>query len=299
MKFGVMLGLGERGGLAHPDYAAEAVVRAEELGYESVWAGEHVVMPDYRSRYPYSPDGRLPQSAQTDVPDPIVWLSYVAGITTRIRLATGVVVLPLRNPVVLAKQVASLDLLSRGRAVLGIGAGWMREESDAVGVPFDARGQRMEEFVGALRALWRDDVATFHGEHVSFAGARSYPKPVQDRTVPIVVGGSGIVAAKRAGRLGDGYYPIAGTVEDLSELIGVMRRAAREAGRDPADVEISTMSFALVGDDPVTSGLLDTFRRMEDLGVGRIVVPRLLDADLRQALDSLERLADQLLGAYV
>ena len=300
MKFGVMLGMGQGEGLAHPEYATEAVLQAERLGFESVWAGEHVVMPDYTSAYPYSSDGRLPQSAQTDVPDPLVWLAYVAGITTRIRLATGVLILPQRNPVVLAKEVATLDLLSRGRVILGVGVGWMREESEAIGVPFDARGTRMEEFIGAVRALWESDRASFAGAHARFSGARCYPKPVQaGSTVPIVVGGSGMVAAKRAGRLADGYYPIAPTVEALTELITVMRRAATEAGREPDDVEVSTMSFALVGDDPVGPALLDSFHRMEDLGVSRIVVPRLLDCSPARIHASLDRLADQLLGSYV
>src|SRR5947207_1363292 len=122
-----MLGMGEGTGLAHPEYATEAVVRAEQLGFESVWAGEHVVIPAYSSRYPYTHDGKLPQSPTTDVPDPLVWLAYIAGVTQSIRLATGVVILHQRNPVVFAKQVATLDRLSGGRMTLGIGTGWMRE----------------------------------------------------------------------------------------------------------------------------------------------------------------------------
>jgi alkanesulfonate monooxygenase SsuD/methylene tetrahydromethanopterin reductase-like flavin-dependent oxidoreductase (luciferase family) len=125
--------------------------------------------------------------------------------------------------------------------MLGIGVGWMREESDVVGVPFDRRGKRTDEFVGAMRSLWSQDLASFHGEHISFAGARSYPKPVQaGRQVPIIVGGSGPAAARRAGRIGDGYYPIAPTVEVLAGQIELMQSAAKESDRDPADIEIST-----------------------------------------------------------
>ncbi|MDT7623032.1 MAG: hypothetical protein QOF99_3933 [Pseudonocardiales bacterium] len=298
MKVGVMLGLGEGDGLAFPDYAVAAVTRAEQLGFESVWAGEHVVMPDYRSRYPYSQDGKLPQPPRTDVPDPLIWLAFAAGVTSTIRLGTGVVVLPQRNPVVLAKQVASLDVLSRGRLMLGVGVGWMREEADAVGVPFDGRGARTEEFVAAMRALWTGDAASYRGEHVAFERARSYPKPVQPgRRVPVVVGGSGMAAARRAGRIGDGYYPIAPTVELLAEQIAVMRKAARQAGRDPAEIEVSTMVFALTGDRPVTRELRDDLLRMAELGVSRIVAPRLLDSSLPAMLGSLDRLADLLLGA--
>jgi probable F420-dependent oxidoreductase len=299
MKFGFMMGLGVGTGCAYPDYLAQAVVNAEEVGFESVWAGEHVVMPDYQARYPYTEDGKLPQPNETDVADPLIWLTYAAALTSRIRLATGVVVLPLRNPVVLAKQVASLDLLSSGRAMLGIGVGWMREESDVVGVPFHRRGKRTDEFVGAMRSLWTQDVSSFRGEDVHFVQARSFPKPVQvGRRVPIIVGGSGPAAALRAGRIGDGYYPIAPSVEALADQITLMRAAAREADRDPGEIEISTMAFSLVGGDPVSRAQLDDFHRMEDLGVSRIVAPRLLDSDTKPMLDSLERLAEQLIGAY-
>jgi probable F420-dependent oxidoreductase len=299
VKFGLMMGLGVGEGCAYPEYLAPAVVRAEEAGFESVWAGEHVVMPDYEPNYPYTEDGRLPQPHETDVADPLVWLTYAAALTSTIRLATGVVVLPLRNPVVLAKQVASLDLLSGGRAMLGIGVGWMREEADAVGVPFAGRGRRAEEYVGAMRALWSADVSSFDGEHVRFAGVRCFPKPVQkDRRVPVIIGGSGPAAARRAGRIGDGYYPIAPTVEELARQIGLMRSAAREAGRDPAEVEVSTMAFSLVGPDPVTRAQLDDFHRMADLGVSRVVVPRLLDSAAATVLASIDRLGDQLIGAY-
>lgn len=299
MKFGFMMGLGVGEGCAHPEYLARAVTLAEQVGFESVWAGEHVVMPDYAPNYPYSEDGRLPQADDTDVADPLIWLTYAAALTSTIRLATGVVVLPLRNPVVLAKQVATLDLLSGGRAMLGVGVGWMPEEADVVGVPFTGRGRRTEEYIGAMRALWADDVAAFDGEHVHFAGARSYPKPVQPgRRVPMIIGGSGPAAARRAGRLGDGYYPIAPTVEALADQIALMHAAAKDAGRSPADIEISTMVFSLVGLGPVSRAQLDDFHRMEDLGVSRIVAPRLLDTTTEPMLDALNRLGDELIGAY-
>jgi probable F420-dependent oxidoreductase len=299
MRFGVMLGMGEGCGLAHPEYAAAAVLRAEQLGYESVWAGEHVVIPDYTSRYPYSADGRLPQSSTTDVPDPLVWLAYAAGITERIRLATGVIILHQRNPVVLAKQVATLDRLSGGRLTLGVGVGWMREEAEIIGAPFETRGPRTDEFISALRALWEQDQASYHGDHVRFERARSYPKPAQPGPrVPVVVGGSSLAAARRAGRLGDGYYPIAPTIDGLARQIDAMRAAATACGRDPDAIEITTMAFALVGEDPVTEEHLENIHRMEELGISRVVVPRLLDGDQRHAIHSLERIAEQLLDRY-
>ncbi|MHB8691554.1 MAG: LLM class F420-dependent oxidoreductase [Solirubrobacteraceae bacterium] len=299
MRFGVMLGMGEGSGLAHPDHATEAILLAERLGYESVWAGEHVVIPDYTSRYPYAADGRLPQSSRTDVPDPLIWLAYAAALTERIGLATGVIVLHQRNPVVLAKQIATLDLLSRGRVTLGVGVGWMREEAEILGAPWETRGPRTEEYVAALRALWQQDRASYHGEHVSFDAARSYPKPARaGQTVPIVIGGSSLAAARRAGRLGDGYHPIAPTLDGLTLQIEAMRAAARAASRNPDEIEISTLAFALVGEDPVTPELIDSFRAMEAAGVSRIVIPRLLDADRDHAIHSLQRLADELLERY-
>jgi probable F420-dependent oxidoreductase len=299
MRFGVMLGLAEGGGIAYRDYTARTVRRAEELGFDSVWAGEHVVVPDYEPRYPYTADGRLPQPPRTDIPDPLIWLAHVSALTTTIKLATGVLLLPQHNPVVLAKALASLDLLSEGRLMLGVGVGWMREEADAIGVPFDDRGRRAEEFITAMRALWTQDAAVFSGEHARFTGARSYPKPVAEgRCVPILVGGGGKVAARRAGRMGEGYYPVTSDAEHLAELLGVMRAAAEDAGRDPAEVEVSVASFALTGDDPVSPELLDELHRMEELGVHRVVVPRLLDTTAAKAVESMERLAEQLIKAY-
>jgi probable F420-dependent oxidoreductase len=299
MRFGFMMGYAIRDGCAYPDYLTQTVVRAEEVGFESVWIGEHVVMPDHEPTYPYSADGRAPVPNEADVPDPLVWLAFAAALTTRIKLATGVLILPLRNPVVLAKEVATLDVLSGGRAVLGVGVGWMREESEVVGLPFHNRGRRTDELIRAIRTIWANDVASFYGEGTRFSGARSFPKPMQDnRQVPIVVGGSGPAAARRAGRLGDGYYPIAPTIESLAEQIGMMRKAAEDAGRDPDTVDITTLALSLAGPDPVTRTHLDELRRMEDLGVTRIVAPRLLDSDLSTMLANVDRLSDELIDAF-
>ena len=299
MKFGIIAGVGVGEGSAHPEYLASTVSLAERVGFESVWANERLVTPDYKSNYPYSADGRLPQADDTDVSDPLIWLSYAAALTTTIRLATGIVVLPLRNPVVLAKQVSSLDLLSGGRVMLGVGAGWMPEEADVVGVPYAERGRRTDEYIGAMRALWADDAASFHGDHVNFDRARLYPKPVQaGRQVPVIIAGSGPAAARRAGRIGDGYFPIAPTIEALADQIAIMQAAAKDAGRSSSDIEISVLAFSLTGPDPVSRAQMDEFRRMQELGVSRIVAPRLLDSRIDTMLDSVERLGEQLLGAY-
>ena len=175
----------------------------EEFDVESVWAVEHVVVAeDYEPRYPYSPDGRMPGRPGTVMPDPLEWLTYFAAVTETVRLGTSVMVLPLHSPAVLAKRVATLDCLSRGRAMmLGVGIGWQVEEYAAVGVPYDDRGPRLEEYVDAMRELWREDVATYHGLYVDFERVSSLPKPAQPDGVPIVIGGSSRVAARR-GRAG-------------------------------------------------------------------------------------------------
>lgn len=293
-----MPGIAVGDGIAYRDYTAAVVSLAEQRGFDSLWVGEHVVFPDPLPPYPYSPDGTFPLPPNTDVPDPITWLAHVSAITSTIKLATGAVILPQRNPVVLAKELATVDLLSGGRVLFGIGVGWMPEEARALGVPFEARGARTQEFIAAMRSLWSDDLSTFEGRHAGFQRVRSYPKPAaKDRRIPIVVGGGGPIGARRAGRLGDGYYPFHTTLDDLAALIGVMRKAAAEADRDPDEVEVSVLSFAASGDDPVPAALLEEYRRMEELGVSRVVVARLFDDTTSKATDAIERLADELLEA--
>ena len=178
---------------------------AEAAGFESVWTVEHVIFPDgYESTYPYDPSGKMPAAADTPIPDPLVWLGQVAAVTTTLRLATGILILPQRNPLVLAKELATLDSLSGGRVELGVGVGWLEEEFDALGIPFSERGTRTNESIEVMRALWDDDHASYEGQHFSFSGASSNPKPFDGR-IPIHIGGHSSVAARRAGRLGAIY----------------------------------------------------------------------------------------------
>jgi probable F420-dependent oxidoreductase len=249
--------------------AAHRVARAAEAaGFESIVAIEHVVWPTrYESRYPYAADGRLPGGPETLLPDPLMWLGHVGAVTARLRLITGVLIVPQRNPLVLAKQVATLDHLSGGRVSLGIGVGWLREEFDALGVPFARRGARADEYVAAMRALWAADDASYRGEFVRFAGVSSNPKPVTG-TVPILVGGHSEQAARRAGRLGDGFFPATGTQGPIAPLIALMRTAAQEAGRDPAAIEITTGCPGALGPDP-----LRAIEERRAHGAHRILVP--------------------------
>jgi len=257
---------------------------AEAAGFATLWAGEHVVMvDDGDSRYPYAPDGRIAVPAQADWLDPLIALSFAAAATSTIRLATGVLLLPEHSPLLLAKQVASLDVLSRGRLSLGVGVGWSRKEFDALGVPFERRGARADEYLAAMRTVWRDDVASFAGEFVSFVDVRVNPRPVRDRRIPIVVGGNSDAALRRAARLADGWYGfnLDGT-EHVHERLERLRRSCEQASRDPAEVDVAV---ALAGGGP------HDHERLAALGVGELVLVSSPPADPGAVEPWLARLA--------
>jgi probable F420-dependent oxidoreductase len=235
MKFALHFG---NNTFSDADGARRLARLAEAAGFDSVFAVEHVVWPEnYESIYPYGSTGRLPGNPSTKLPDPLIWLTWVAAATTRLRFMTAVMILPQRNPLVLAKEVATLDYLSGGRFELGIGVGWLKEEFEALGIPFERRGKRADEYVAAMRALWASDAASFAGEFVKFDKVSSNPKPVA-KSVPIIVGGHSEAAARRAGRLGDGFFPSIGAQVDTMPLLDVVRRSAEQARRDPAKVEL-------------------------------------------------------------
>jgi probable F420-dependent oxidoreductase len=273
MKFGLMFA--NTGPYATAKGARAIATAAENAGFESVWTVEHVLVPiGYESEYPYDKSGKMPGGERTDIPDPLVWLSYVAACTTRIKLATGILIVPQRNPGVLAKEVATLDKLSDGRVVLGVGVGWLEEEFDALGVPFRQRGKRLDEYVRAMRELWASDDASYTGEFTSFQSVVSRPRPVNG-AVPVVVGGHSEAAARRAGRLGDGFFPAKGSNEHLTALFEIMRATARENDRDPDAIEITTGGAAAFAPDPVAA-----LNELEAIGVSRVVIPPLaFDAD--------------------
>lgn len=268
MKFGVMFA--NVGPMAHAEGAIGIAQAAEAGGIESLWTVEHTVVPaGYQSAYPYSPTGKMPGPEDSPIPDPLIWLAFVAAATSTIRLGTGILILPQRNPVTLAKEVATLDQLSGGRVELGIGVGWLEEEFDAIGVPFADRGKRTDDHVAALRALWTQGPATHDGDYSSFREVYSRPGPTQ-ANIPIVVGGHSKAAARRAGRLGDGFFPGKGDHGELAELIAVMRAGAIEHGRDPDAIEITAGGNGALG-----RGALDEVKALADLGVSRVIIPPL------------------------
>ena len=259
MKFG--LRYCNTGRYVDPAEAIELILAAEQAGFESAWTVEHTVIPEnYQSAYPYSEDGKM-AGGQDDVPlpDPLIWMAYVAAVTSKIKLATGILILPQHNPVITAKQIATLDMMSGGRILIGIGVGWMREEFEALGAPFENRGARTDDYVAAMRALWSQEKATHHGEYANFENIYCRPQPI-DGAVPIIVGGHSRPAARRAGRLGNGYFPARGAPADL---ISLARATAEEHGRDPDILEITT-SFP---DD------MDQISALANAGVDRLLIP--------------------------
>jgi probable F420-dependent oxidoreductase len=274
MKFGIRYC--NTGPYVDPDRAVELVQAAEAAGFESAWTVEHTVIPKgYQSTYPYAAGGRIPGGEGDFVlPDPQIWMTWVAAHTTRIKFATGILILPQHNPVICAKQVATLDSMSKGRVILGVGVGWLKEEFEALGVPFAERGARTEEYIHALRALWTMDTPSFHGRFVNFTDAFMRPKPWAG-PVPIVIGGHSKAAARRAGRVADGFFPARGA---SAALLAEVRAGAEEAGRDPASIEIT----ASMPDN------LDDLAAMAKAGIKRVLVPVTSVAGLARAVSGPE-----------
>src|SRR5258707_161016 len=228
---------------AFPELLPHLPQTADRVGVESLWTVEHVVIPvGYKSTYPYDKSGKIPAPAQLPIPDPLTWLAYAAAVTKTIKLATGILILPQRHPLYVAKEVATLDVLSHGRVILAIGVGWLEEEFQPPGHPVRrARGAHRRDGAGdaAMRSLWKDEAEPFHGKFHRWEKLESHPKPVQKPGVPIVVGGHTELAARRAARYGDGFFPGVGDDAQLKRLLAIMREECSKIGRDPASIEIS------------------------------------------------------------
>lgn len=273
---------------ADPVWMAAFARHLEYCGYESIVAVEHtVLMTRYDSVYPYDPSGRVELAADCPVPDPLDLLAFLAGQTTTLGLATGVLVLPNHHPVVLAKRAATVDALSGGRLRLCVGVGWLREEVQACGADFDSRGRRADEQIAVLRGLWDGDAdgVSHHGEFFDFDHAMSYPKPVG--RVPIHIGGHSRAAARRAGRVGDGLQPLGVAGEGLADLVSVMRSAAEESGRDPESLELS-LGHLVTKIDAERAG------RLADAGADRLVLAMPPVTGVGEAKDLLSACAQRL-----
>jgi probable F420-dependent oxidoreductase len=282
------------GPIADPDFVERYSQLVERLGFESLWTIDHAVMhTEYDSRYPYKTTGRTPLPADSNMPDPLIMMSFIAGVTKRIRLGTSMLILPQRHPMILAKEIASLDQYARGRITLGVGVGWVKEEVEVMKQDFTDRGRRANEWLEIMKTLWTEDIAEYEGEYFQFRGVISNPKPAQAGGVPIMIGGHSEAAARRAGRYGDEFYPHWSTrgpdKEELERLWPVVMESAEKAGRDPSAVKLTLTSTS----DPKTS--LETAEFCAELGAERVVVlpPK---GELDGALpDELERFRDQVI----
>jgi probable F420-dependent oxidoreductase len=279
------------GTTADPAWISVWTRHVEECGFDEVVLVEHsVVVSRYSSVYPYDPSGRMELADDCPIPDPLDLLAFLAGQTTTLGLATGVVVLPNHHPVVLAKRAATVDVLSGGRLRLCVGMGWMKEEIEACGVNFETRGRRADEQLQVLRALWAGDGekgVDHHGEFFDLAGAMSYPRPQRPDGIPVHIGGHSRAAARRAGRYGDGLQPLGVAGEELAALVTLMRAEAELAGRDPARLQLSLGHL-------VTRVDAGRAERLAELGADRIVLAASANADLEAAKDELSACAERL-----
>jgi probable F420-dependent oxidoreductase len=261
----------------------ELCKKAESLGFDSVWAAEHVIRPSrIDSPYPYTADGVMPGEIDSPIPDPLIWLAYVASTVPDMKLGTCILILPQRNPLILAKELGTLDHLSGGRVELGIGVGWMKEEFAALGIEWEHRGPRTNEYIEALRILWSGPEVEFHGKFVDFPKVTVNPRPVNG-SIPIIVGGDTPAAVRRAGRYADGYYPGTTDPTELNRLIADVHEVAEEAGRSPEDIQINVHP-RFESTDPASD-----IARYQEMGVSRIMVPAF--AFMSQGFKGIEEIA--------
>jgi probable F420-dependent oxidoreductase len=260
--------------------------KAEELGFESIWYAEHPVMPVHTtSRFPGSEDGEVPWT-YSHFADPFIALAQASGATSKIKLATGITLIPERNPLVLAKAISTLDLFSGGRVLLGIGAGWHREETEMMGGDFDHRWTQTKESILAMKELWTKDEAEFHGKYYDFPPVRMYPKPQQRPHPPVILGGMARNVFKRIIEWGDGWMPNRTTPILIEESRKTLTDLAKEAGRDP-----DSISITIYGQQPD----LELIRSFHDAGANRVVVSAPLAEDEAEMSQNLEKIADAIL----
>ena len=268
-----------------PEIMTAVARAADRHGFATLWCGEHVVMVEVpASRYPYSADGKIAVPADADWLDPLLGLSFLAAVTSRIRLATGILLLPEHNPLLVAKQAATLDVLSAGRFILGVGIGWSADEFNALRIPFARRAERTREYVNAIRHVWAEDVASFAGEFVKFEAVRVYPKPVRDRKVPVVIGGTSEAALERVAAFGDGWYGFNLPTAAVGERIGLLAQQCRRHRRDVRGLHLAvSLSDGSPGDLP----------ELAAAGVTELVIVAEPPAEPQAATDWVAHLADR------
>ena len=319
MKYGFTLP--GRGPLATPETLGRIARTGEELGYDALFTGDHILVPrNIASPYPYTEGGEFPGSPSGESMEQLTLLAFLAGQTSRIRLVTSVIIVPHRNPLVAAKALATLDVLSGGRLVVGVGVGWMREEFEALNLPpFEERGAVTDEYIRAFKELWTSDDPHFEGKYVSFDNISFLPKPVQKPHPPIWVGGESRPALRRTAELADGWYPLGsnptfpmGTPEQLAAGLERLATYARRFDRDPSEIETiyRTHQFELTESAAPSTGsgqaddrlpfvgnaeqMASDIRAYQEMGVGSLVLDFLRQTeDLDVMLGRMERFANE------
>ncbi|MDE0942847.1 MAG: LLM class F420-dependent oxidoreductase [Alphaproteobacteria bacterium] len=282
MEAGVFLALNDT---TPPEIITQTAAAIEERGFHAIWVPEHVVLfDDYEPNYPYSPDGRIGNFGK-GMMEPFTALTYLAAHTKTVRLGTSICLITQRNPVYTAKQVADLDFLSNGRVNFGIGLGWLQEEFAALNVPWEKRGQRANEHIAVMKALWQDEVSSFEGELYQLPNCVMYPKPVQTPHPPIFVGGEGDAALRRTADLAQGWMGAGLNPDEIIERIATLHGFLRERGRSPDEVKIYSL--------PNRRPDADRCRRLEDAGVEQVLhmVPMRKIGETKTALDDFARIA--------
>lgn len=264
MKIGVFAPLASP--VATPEYTNTLGLSAEECGFHSLWAAEHVVLfDDYASEYPYAEDGRIPASPHSGFLDPFGALSFLAAITSEVRLGTGICLVPQRNPVYTAKEVANIDWLSKGRFDFGIGVGWLAEEFAAAATPFDRRGARCRSYLEVMKRLWCDEISQFEDEFYDLRPCRQYPKPVQQPHPPLHFGGESDAALRRVADIGQGWYGFNLAPNELAERLRKLDALLAARGRSRQELEVSVSPY-LRGCD------LDTLKAYRDAGADQVIL---------------------------
>lgn len=289
MKFGVRLpGAGPYAG---PEAISAFARKAEELGFDSLWMTDHIALPvDVQTRYPYRPDGKFFWPPETPYLDTILVLAWASAATTRIQVGTSVLITAWHHPVNTAKALATLDVLNGGRTVVGVGVGWMKEQFDILGAPFDHRGARATEYVRLLKHLWTEDAIDFQGRFYQYGGFKFYPKPVRKPSIPIWCGGKSDAVLRRVAEAADGWHPLYITPQEMKEKLRLLERFLEENGRSLSDISLSAR--------PVTQAPLtpETIESFAELGVTLLVADTSFEHEsLQGVLDELEQLAEQVM----
>ena len=286
MKFGIHYSLGVCMNPTIDDYVSVAT-KAEALGYNSAWLGDHIVIPEkIESTYPYTPDGSASFPRRLPFPDTFVLLAAIGAHTTTIQLGTSVIVVPYRNPLPVAKAVATVDMATHGRYLFGVGVGWMAEEFEALGEKFSERGGRTREYLQVMKAVWQEEAASFEGKYFSFPDLYAMPLPIQKPHPPIIFGGESMPALKRVADLGDGWQPGPIPVATLRERMGQLRELMAERDRD-----FSQLSISMLGDVKDLQDNPGKLAELGELGVREMVLfMTALDTD--KTLAQLEEAAN-------